>query len=291
MKIILGKNAGFCYGVKNAVNGAKNAVKNNEIVYCLGDIVHNKTVIKNLEQSGLIFTNNIDEVKNKVLIRAHGETNEVYEKLIKKGIAILDFTCPNVIKTHEYVEEYSQKGYFIILVGIKNHPEAIGTLSYSKDNSYLLQEKDQYEELINQIEKSQKKDILIIAQTTYNSKKFDEIVIELRNLLSDKNIKVIKTICKATEIRQEETSEIAKKVDLMIIIGDKKSSNTNKLNDIAKKNCNKTIFVQNPDELNIEDLQGVNTIGIMAGASTPEEDINDVINKIKKYERNENKND
>lgn len=291
MKIILGKNAGFCYGVKNAVNGAKNAVKNNEIVYCLGDIVHNETVIENLKQGGLKFTNNIDEVKNKVLIRAHGETNEVFEKLNKKGITILDFTCPNVIKTHEYVKEYTKKGYFIILIGIENHPEAIGTLSYSKNNSYLLQEKNQYEELINKVEKSEKENILIIAQTTYNSKKFDDIVMDLKKLLSNKNIKVIKTICKATETRQEETLEISKKADVMIIIGDKKSSNTNKLNDIAQKNCNKAIFVQNSDELNIEELQDANTIGIMAGASTPEEDINAVINKIENYERNKNKND
>ncbi len=290
MKIIVGKTAGFCYGVKNAVNGAKKAIKNNEVVYCLGDIVHNETVIEELKKSGLKFSNNVDEIKNNVIIRAHGERKETYTELQNKGINILDFTCPNVSKIHETVKQHKQENYFIILIGIKNHPEAIGTLSYAKNNSYLLQEKDQYDELINKIKESGKKDILIIAQTTYNSKKFDEIVEDLKKLLNDKNIKVMKTICKATEIRQEETQEIAKKSDIMIIIGDKKSSNTNKLYDISKKHCSNAIFVQNANELNIEELQGVTTIGIMAGASTPEEDINAIINKIENYER-KNKND
>lgn len=286
MEIIVGKNAGFCYGVKNAVNGAKNAVKNNEEVYCLGDIVHNETVIKELKKRGLKFSNNIDEVKNKVIIRAHGETKGTYDELTKKGITILDYTCPNVAKIHETINQHKQEDYFIILIGIKNHPEAIGTLSYANSNSYLLQEKAQYEDLINLIKKSGKNNILIIAQTTYNSKKFDDIVVDLKGLLTDKKIKVMKTICNATEIRQEETEEIAKKADIMIIIGDKKSSNTNKLYDISKKNCNKAIFVQNSNELNMEELHGASTIGIMAGASTPEEDINAVINKINNYERN-----
>ena len=282
MEIILGKSAGFCYGVKNAVDKAKDAIKENEEIYCLGEIVHNKTVIEELEKKGLKFTDKIEDVKNKAIIRAHGESEETYNKLKEKGISILDYTCPKVTKTHEIANDYNKKGYFVVLIGIKNHPEAIGTISYAGKNSYLLQDKNQYEELIEKINKSKLNKVLIMAQTTYNSKKFDEMVIDLKELINGKEIEVQKTICGATEIRQKETIQIAKKVDVMIIIGDKKSSNTNKLYDISKENCKKAIFVQNYKELNLEEIKETNVIGIMAGASTPKEDIDEVIKKIEK---------
>ena len=282
MEIILGKSAGFCYGVKNAVDKAKDAIKNNEEIYCLGEIVHNRTVIEDLEKNGLKFTDKIEDIKNKVIIRAHGESEETYNKLKEKGISILDYTCPKVTKTHEIAENYNKKGYFVILIGIKKHPEAIGTLSYAGKNSYLLQDKNQYEELIDKINKSKLDKILIMAQTTYNSKKFDEMVEDLKGTIKGKEIEVQKTICGATEIRQRETIQIAKNVDVMIIIGDKKSSNTNKLYDISKENCKKAIFVQNYNELKLEDLKQTDIIGIMAGASTPKEDIDEVIKKIEK---------
>ena len=282
MEIILGKSAGFCYGVKNAVDKAKDAIKNNEEIYCLGEIVHNRTVIEDLEKNGLKFTDKIEDIRNKVIIRAHGESEETYNKLKEKGISILDYTCPKVTKTHEIAENYNKKGYFVILIGIKKHPEAIGTLSYAGKNSYLLQDKNQYEELIDKINKSKIDKILIMAQTTYNSKKFDEMVEDLKGTIKGKEIEVQKTICGATEIRQKETIQIAKNVDLMIIIGDKKSSNTNKLYDISKENCKKAIFVQNYNELNMEELKQTDIIGIMAGASTPKEDIDEVIKKIEK---------
>ena len=282
MEIILGKSAGFCYGVKNAVDKAKDAIKNNEEIYCLGEIVHNRTVIEDLEKNGLKFTEKIEDIKNKVIIRAHGESEETYNKLKEKGISILDYTCPKVTKTHEIAENYNKKGYFVILIGIKKHPEAIGTLSYAGKNSYLLQDKNQYEELIDKINKSKLDKILIMAQTTYNSKKFDEMVEDLKGTIKGKEIEVQKTICGATEIRQRETIQIAKNVDVMIIIGDKKSSNTNKLYDISKENCKKAIFVQNYNELKLEDLKQTDIIGIMAGASTPKEDIDEVIKKIEK---------
>ena len=280
MEIILGKSAGFCYGVKNAVDNAKEAIKNNEEIYCLGEIVHNKTVIEDLEKNGLKFTDKIEDVKNKAIIRAHGESEETYNKLKEKGVSILDYTCPKVTKTHEIAKNYNRKGYFVILIGIKKHPEAIGTLSYAGKSSYLLQDKNQYEELIEKINNSKLNKVLIMAQTTYNSKKFDEMVEDLKGLIKGKEVEVQKTICGATEIRQKETIEIAKNVDVMIIIGDKKSSNTNKLYDISKENCKKAIFVQNCKELNLEELNQTDVIGIMAGASTPKEDIDEVIKKI-----------
>ena len=180
MEIILGKTAGFCYGVKNAINEAKKAINSKEEIYCLGEIVHNKSVINDLKQKGIKFVDNIDEAKGQIIIRAHGAPKSTYEELNQKGIKIKDLTCPNVIKTHEVAEEYSKKDYFIILIGIKEHPEAIGTLSFCGSNSYLLQEKEDIENAIKAINQTKLKNVLIMAQTTYNSKKFDDIVRNFR---------------------------------------------------------------------------------------------------------------
>lgn len=285
MKIIIGKTAGFCYGVRRAVNETKKELENSSEICCLGEIVHNKSVVKDLEERGITFVNDIDECKGKVIIRAHGESKETYKKLKEKGIEIKDLTCPKVLKTHELAEEYIKHNYFIVLIGVQGHPESIGTLSFCGENSYLLQDKSNIKEMVDKINKSKLKDILILAQTTYNSKKFDDIVEEIKKELNGKNIKVKKTICEATKIRQNETTKIAKKVDAMIIVGDKKSSNTNKLYDISKEYCKRTFFVQTAEELNIEELKNAKEIGIMAGASTPEEDIAKIIEKVKENKK------
>lgn len=280
MKIILGKTAGFCYGVKRAINEAKIELENEKDIYCLGEIVHNESVVKELEENGMIFINNIDDAKGKVIIRAHGASKEIYEQVHKKNIEVKDLTCPKVLKTHEIGEKYSKRDYFIILIGIKDHPESIGTLSFCGKNAILIQEKEDLDEAIKQIENSGLDKILIMAQTTYNLEKFDLISKKLREMLSGKNIEVKKTICEATEIRQRETREICEKVDAMIIVGDKKSSNTNKLYDISKEKCEDVFFIQNASELEKEALHKFNIIGIMAGASTPRKDIEEVIRKM-----------
>ena len=285
MKIIIGKTAGFCYGVRRAVNETKKELENSSEICCLGEIVHNKSVVKDLEERGITFVNDIDECKGKVIIRAHGESKETYKKLKEKGIEIKDLTCPKVLKTHELAEEYIKHNYFIVLIGVQGHPESIGTLSFCGENSYLLQDKSNIKEMVDKINESKLKDILILAQTTYNSKKFDDIVEEIKKELNGKNIKVKKTICEATKIRQNETTKIAKKVDAMIIVGDKKSSNTNKLYDISKEYCKRTFFVQTKKKKIIEELKNAKEIGIMAGASTPEEDIAKIIEKVKENKK------
>ncbi len=282
MEIILGKTAGFCYGVRNAVEEAKNSIENEKDICCLGEIVHNKSVIDELKEKGIKFINDINEARGKVIIRAHGASKETYAELKAKKISIIDLTCPNVSKTHDLAEEYSNKNYFIILIGIRNHPEAIGTLSFCGRNSFLIQENEDLPEVLNAIRKCNLNNILIMAQTTYNSKKFDEMVDILQSKIKNKNVEVRKTICEATEVRQKETIEIAKKVEIMIIVGDKKSSNTNKLYDISSKYCEKTLFIQNEDELDLDELKNIEKIGIMAGASTPKEDIEKIIMKIRR---------
>ena len=181
MKIIIGKTAGFCYGVRRAVNETKKELENSSEICCLGEIVHNKSVVKDLEERGITFVNDIDECKGKVIIRAHGESKETYKKLKEKGIEIKDLTCPKVLKTHELAEEYIKHNYFIVLIGVQGHPESIGTLSFCGENSYLLQDKSNIKEMVDKINESKLKDILILAQTTYNSKKFDDIVEEIKS--------------------------------------------------------------------------------------------------------------
>ena len=283
MEIIIGKSSGFCAGVKNAITKTEQELKQNkQQIDCLGELVHNKQVIDRLEKEGLNIIDNIDEAKNEVIIRAHGISKEIYEKARQKGIKLIDLTCPKVLKIHEIIDEYSKKGYFIILIGIKEHPEVIGSISFAGDNSILVTEKQEIEQAIKQIEKTQLKKILIVAQTTFNLRKFEEISQEIKEKLNNDYIVEIKnTICPATKIRQEETDEISKKVEYMIIVGGKNSSNTKKLYDISIKNCPNAICIETVKDIDIKEIKKFNKIGIMAGASTPNESVEEIVKVLK----------
>lgn len=278
MEIIIGKTSGFCAGVKNAVANAEKEIQNtNKKIHCLGELVHNKQVIQKLEKQGLETIENIEQAIEKTIIRAHGVPKEVYEKAHLNGIELVDLTCPKVLKIHKIAEEYKEKNYFIILVGVENHPESIGTISFCGENSYMIRDEEDIENAYKKLKQSKLEKVLIIAQTTYNMKKFDEIVEELNNLLGDEyEIKVKNTICTATRLRQEETEKISKEVDCMIIVGGKNSSNTKKLYDIAKINCPKVELVETIKDLEIETIKLFNKIGIMAGASTPNESVEEI---------------
>lgn len=282
MEIILGKTAGFCYGVKRAVEGAKNELNNEEKVNCLGEIVHNKQVIKQLEERGMSFIDNINQAENKVIIRAHGVPKDVYIYAQHEQIDVKDYTCPNVLKIHEIVEKYSNNGYYIFLCGSEHHPENIGTVSYCGNNYYVVENEKGVKKALKKFQNSRMNKVLLISQTTYSVEKF----IVIRNILEKKlpkNVELIvkNTICKATELRQKETEEISNRVEYMIIIGGKNSSNTRKLYEIAKENCKNSICIETKNELDMIVVNKYKSIGIMAGASTPEESIKDVVNEIK----------
>lgn len=283
MEIIIGKTAGFCYGVKRAIDEAEKQLKeSNENVYCLGEMVHNKQVIKKLESQGMIFVNNIFEARNMTMIRAHGVEKQIYDIAKKENIELKDCTCPNVLKIHEIVDEFSKKGYYIFLCGNKNHPENIGTISYCGDNAVIIENEDNMNEALKKFNSLRIKKILLISQTTYSLEKFDIIEEIIKNEISkDIELVVKNTICRATELRQKETEQLAKEVDYMIIIGGKNSSNTRKLYEIAKKNCNNNICIETAAELNLDEINAKEKIGIMAGASTPKESINEVYEKLK----------
>ena len=284
MEVTIGKTSGFCGGVQNVISKTEKRLdEEKKTIYCLGEIVHNRQVIEKLEKKGLKIVDNIEEVKDRAIIRAHGVTKEVYEKAKEKGIELIDLTCPKVLQIHKIAEEYAKNNYYIILIGVKNHPESVSTISFCGENSYLLEEKEEIETVIEKIKKSNLHKIFIIAQTTYKLTKFEEIVQEIKEKLKNEyEIEVKNTICEATRKRQEETAELSKKVDIMIIVGGKNSSNTKKLYDVAKENCKKAVLCETVEELDIQEIKKYEKVGIMAGASTPDEIVEEIKQKISK---------
>lgn len=281
MKIIVGRTAGFCYGVERAVKGAiQEAKKSKKPIFCLGEIVHNRQAIENLENLGVNCIETLGEVKGKVLIRAHGIAKEVYDLAEEKQITIQDYTCPNVLKIHKIAEEFNKKGYFIFLLGSKKHPENIGTISYCGEDSYIIENESEVIKALQVFEKTKKNKLALLSQTTYSLEKFEIIKEKIKNEIKPEiNFVVKNTICHATELRQKETKQLAKQVNTMIIIGGKNSSNTRKLYEIAQKECNNTFCIETSKELKENKIIG--KVGIMAGASTPKESIEDVINFLK----------
>lgn len=256
MEIVLGKTAGFCYGVRNAVQKAEEKLKKHKNVSCLGELVHNGQVIRKLEKLGLKIVERVEDSNNKVIIRAHGIAKEIYHKAKKLDIEIFDFTCPNVLKIHKIADEHASKGYYIFLIGGKNHPESLGTISFCGKDSYLIETKEEIDEAIKAFKDSNIKKLLIIVQTTFSLEKFNSYVRQIKEKIDDDvELQVKNTICNATKIRQEETCEISKKVQCMIIIGGKNSSNTKKLYDIARENCENTMIVETKDELDVSTVK------------------------------------
>lgn len=285
MDIIVGKTAGFCYGVKRAVEGVKKELdKKDRKICCLGELVHNKQVIEELEKEGINFIEKIEDAYDNTIIRAHGVPKEIYERAKKLNIELVDYTCPNVLKIHEIADEYSKNNFYIFLCGNKNHPENIGTISYCGKNYYVIENENDVFNALKKFKKSKIQKLLLISQTTYSIEKFC-IIEEIINNELEKNIELVikNTICKATELRQKETADISKKVDYMIIIGGANSSNTQKLYEIARNNCENCSCIESAEELNFEVIKKYNIIGIMAGASTPEKSIEEVKNEINSF--------
>lgn len=282
MNVIIGKTSGFCNGVSYTVKTAEETIKN-EKIYCLGEIVHNERVINDLEKNGMITIKNIDEAPNnsKVIIRAHGELKETYDKALQKNIDILDLTCGKIkairVKISKRVDDH-----FIVIIGKKQHPESLGVLSFSGNNSLIIEDFEDIDKNIEIINGSSMNKIYIVSQTTFNADKYDKLVDYLKSL-TEKDIIIDKTICDATSKRQNETKELSKKVNTMIIVGGRKSSNTKELELIAKEYCNNVLLVQNKDDIQSENIIGEN-IGIMAGASTPNVVVDEIVDKLNRQD-------
>ena len=280
MKVIVGKYAGFCGGVKSAITKAENATEENDVIYCLGEIVHNEQVIEKLEAKGLKIVNSITEVPNnsKMIIRAHGEKEEIYKIAESRNIEIIDATCGVVKSIHNKVKSAS-KDCFIIIIGERSHPEIIGTLGFAGINYYVVEEESDILDSYFEYEKTNLGKVYVCGQTTFNLKKFENLSKEIKQNFYEADVFIDNTICDATEKRQNECQEISKQVDAMVIIGGKNSANTRKLVDISQKNLKKVFWVQTVDDLKNEKLTGINKIGIMAGASTP----NYIVEEVEHY--------
>lgn len=276
MEVIIGKNAGFCAGVDYTIKKANELLSQGEI-YCLGEIVHNKKVIEELEEKGMKTVETIEEIPDgsRVIFRAHGETPIIYKKAKDKNLKIEDLTCANVKVIHNKVEK-AKNDSFVIVIGVKNHPEIIGTIGFAGENSAIIESEDDILEAYMEYEKTMLGKVFVVAQTTFSSKKFDELAGEIATNFCETEVTIDKTICNSTENRQLEALEMSKKCDVMIVVGGKNSSNTRKLFEICDENCNRVYYIQMVDDLENIIFNQNDKIGIMAGASTPKSIIEDV---------------
>lgn len=282
MEIIVGKLSGFCNGVSNTIKRANSSLETYKEVYCLGEIVHNERVVKDLENKGMITINNIEEAPNnsKVIIRAHGELKETYDKAKDKNIELIDLTCGKILIIKNKITN-KKDNHFITIIGKKNHPETLGIKSFSNGYSYIVENEEDIDELLNMFNESKLNKMFIVSQTTFNSNKFDTLTNIIKHK-SNKDIEIDKTICNATSDRQEETKELSSQADKMIIVGGKHSSNTKELENISKENCKEVYLVQDVSDLDKNNFSIDDKIGIMGGASTPEIAVKEIIEFLEK---------
>lgn len=281
-KIIVAKYAGFCFGVQRAVDTVYEQCGKGDI-YTYGPIIHNEEVVKDLEHKGVMIvedTKTLTEDGNKektVVIRSHGISKNIYEKLKNNNINVVDATCPFVLKIHRIVEQESQAGSQIIIIGNEKHPEVEGIMGWSKTPAIVIDTVEKAQNLVLDVEKK----VCIVSQTTFNYNKFKELVeiIEKKGY----NVVIRNTICNATEERQTEAREIARQADAVIVIGGSSSSNTRKLYEICKNECEKTYYIQTINDLDLSGLAMAECIGITAGASTPNNIIEEVCTNVREF--------
>ncbi len=281
MEVRLADPCGFCFGVKRAVDGVYEQLKSGRPIYTYGPVVHNETVVSDLECKGVkvipdkesLVSLNL-EPDAVVVIRAHGIGRDIYKILEEKGCETADFTCPFVQRIHDIVLKESREGKYIVIVGNPAHPEIIGICGWC-DGPYKVIKTDEEAGKLDVVG-----DITVVAQTTFQHRKFSQIV----EIINKKgyNANVVNTICSATKDRQDAAEVLSKTADAMIVIGGSASSNTRRLYEIASENCPNTVCIQKPDDLVTFKLpESVNLIGITAGASTPQ----NIIEEVQKYVR------
>lgn len=276
VKIYIADYAGFCFGVKRAIEITEETLSRcntGEEVFSIGPLVHNPQVVDYFNKKGLKVVENINEInQGKFIIRSHGISGILQKKLEDLGVELIDCTCPYVKSVHNKAKNFHEKGYKIVIIGDKNHPEVIGINGWCNDVGIIINT----EEEANSIPNFDK--ICILSQTTNTQEKFNK----LADIISKKGkeVKIFNTICNATNQRQTACEELAKKVEAMIVIGGYNSSNTNKLVEISKRYCQNVYHIETYMELSLQEITKYNTIGITAGASTPDWIIKEVVDKL-----------
>ena len=280
MEIIIAKHAGFCSGVDRAVKMTQAELAKGGYVYSYGPLIHNKQAVERLEKDGL---RTIDDYSNigegKIIVRAHGVSEKTIGDIEETDLVLIDTTCPYVKSVHKKVAEYYKEGYQIIIIGDKDHPEVIGINGWCDDSAIIIDTASEALELSN-IDKS-----CVVSQTTNRLEKF----IQLSNIIKEKSdeMKLFNTICNATKLRQEACIEVSKKVDVMIVLGGKHSSNTIKLAEVSRQYCDNVYHIETIEELALQRLQSFYKIGLTAGASTPDWLIEEAVKVMENYNNGE----
>ena len=284
MNIVVAESAGFCFGVKRAVSMVEEQIElhPDKKIYTYGPIIHNENVVEHFRQQGVeVMEEDSDPAsyeKGIVILRSHGVSKKVQESIIAAGHTAVDATCPFVKKIHNLAKDASEKGDYIIIIGDRSHPEIQGICGWIEGRDFTCIETEEEAENFSLDDSTRK--ITVLSQTTFNHKKFHDLV----EILGKKgyDIYALNTICNATEERQDEAARIAGEVDVCLVIGGRNSSNTRKLYDICRQKCQKTYFLETADDLDTEVLDSAENVGITAGASTPAKIIQEVISKCQK---------
>ena len=279
MEITVAKSAGFCFGVQRAVDSVyKELEENSGKIYTFGPIIHNEQVVEDLNKKGIEVIDTVEQLKKikegTVVIRSHGVAKEIYDILEQQKLKMVDATCPFVKKIHNIVLDESNNGKTIIIIGNDNHPEVEGIKGWVNGEVIVINKEEQIEKL----SLPEQTKACIVSQTTFNHNKFKYLV----EIIRKNDITVVNTICNATHVRQVEAQKISSNVDGMIVIGGKNSSNTQKLYDICRNECENTFYVQTVKDLNLHELKSLKSIGITAGASTPKNIIEEVRTECQK---------
>lgn len=273
-KVTIAESAGFCFGVKRAIDLVQDIASKNDKVYTFGPLIHNPQEIQRLEKENIKVVEDYSKIEKGVLVlRTHGIQLNIYEKLLtKKNIKLIDATCPFVKRAQDIVKELSKdiNTKQIIIVGEKRHPEVVALVSYGKEKCLIVEDK-------KDVKNVKKTDIIyIVSQTTQSPKNFDRIVKEISKI---SKVKVFNTICRATFDRQSSAKKLAKEVNVMVVIGGKNSGNTTRLYQICS-NITKTYHIETVDEIEKSWFKNMDKIGITAGASTPDWIINNIERRI-----------
>ena len=281
MEVKVAKTAGFCFGVQRAVDKVYELIDScPDRLFTLGPIIHNEEVVNDLEKKGVRVASE-EELKtlpkgSTVVIRSHGVGKNVYDQLKECGLSYVDVTCPFVLKIHRIVEKESKAGSHIVIIGDPDHPEVVGICGWCIGPYTVIRTKQDALDFVP----PEGKNVCIVSQTTFNYNKFKDLVEILRKKRYDNTVlnilNILNTICNATEERQREAKSIAGEVDTMLVVGGRHSSNTQKLFEICKKECENTYYIQTPVDLDSDMFQCSSYVGITAGASTPKKIIEEV---------------
>ena len=281
MKVKVAKTAGFCFGVQRAVDKVYELIGScPDRLFTLGPIIHNEEVVNDLEKKGVRVASE-DDLRtlpegSTVVIRSHGVGKEVYDHLEECGLSYVDVTCPFVLKIHRIVEKESRAGAHIVIIGDPDHPEVVGICGWCMGPYTVIRTEQDALDFVFPADKN----ICIVSQTTFNYNKFKDLVEILSKKRYDNTVlnilNILNTICNATEERQKEAKSIAGEVDTMLVVGGRHSSNTQKLFEICKKECENTYYIQTPVDLDSDMFQCSSYVGITAGASTPKKIIEEV---------------